>query len=1812
MGNSNVTIQTVGLYSEPNQLSVPEGALTEASNVIIQRDNVIEPRRGFKLFGTPFGTITDRLKQLFVYKFRLLRHWGNTLEFDTGTLTNSGEELFSPFDASVEEAQAGLRIKSVESNGNFFFTSSQGIRKLSAATTKDFTTAPGYLTLAGGIKALDLTANPILAQGNITGFLPQDGAVAYRAVWGTIDNNKNLILGVPSQRAEVFNSLTNLLSLDFDTVLNAIQNTANQTSPNNSVISDADYVSTLAVTSNATPEQIQTNMIALASKLDTDLLLANSAGTAPLTISAFNIVNNTTPGQANVATITFSSGNPSNYWSSGSIVYLTGFPKGENLTDMNGLESISSVTSTTISFLTTATTNSQIFTGAAVTTGTPGRVTITAHGFNNGDAFKFSNSGGALPTGLTAGTTYFAGNVTANTFDIYSDAGLTTPVNVSAIGTGTNTVTLFFPVTNTSINSGEFRSLTTPGLPSQPATDDQLLALQAYLQQIIGKLQGFPSTGTPPIVSAFSQTNYITGLSVTTSANVKLVVTIPQQVTTKYFVQIYRSSVIQATGTASLSQLTPSDELQLVYEAFPTADELAAGVMTIIDVTPDQFLGADLYTNEASGVGIANANETPPFALDINKYKNYVFLANTRTKYRMSLSLLGVSKLVEDYEDGITPTITISDGTRTNIYSFVIGVQQEVQITTVADVAGSLNSTAFAVFTANDETEYYFWYNVDGTGVDPAIADAVGIQVPINTNDNANTVAAKTNQVISTVTQVDFNSSVAGNVITIQNANEGYTSAPLALTSGFAVSTTLAGQGQKLSRSLTRFGTVADVFGTLAGTYFTAYTSFDQQQYYFWYRVSGTGVDPVVAGMIGFPIDISTNDSSFTVASKTAAQINASLPTVFVASNPSANNLEISPYGFGPSTSSTAGTSGFALNSFAPGFLQVLLSNKVSPAQAVDETARSFVEAINRNPAETIYSFYLSQSSTVPGQMTLESRTLTTPEYYLVANNENTGSSFNPDLSPTNKVASLTSGDSNNNIVVTTDPHGLVTGDQIFMTGTASVPNIDGVRTILYLTPTSFRIDTTIGSATTTNAYVTPVIDANGGDNEARPNRIYYSAFQQPEAFPLPNTIDVGDADKAILRIFPLRDSLFVFKEDGLFRISGEQSPFTLQLFDPSCVLIAPDSVSVSKNVIYGWTTQGILNVTEAGVSNPPVSRPIDVSILPLTKENYSSFPTATWGIGYESDNSYIVFTVKEPTDTGATIAYRYSTLTSSWTTFDKTDTCGIVNIADDKLYLGAGDANSIEQERKTFSRLDYADKELVLALNDGKYFGNSINLTNVNGVSAGDVLIQNQTLTVYEFNILLQKLTNDPGLQNNQISSITTGLTPIITTVGNHFLSTGDYVNITQTQTTPNIDGLYQVNVLSATTFQVTVPKPILTGGTTGLVKYDYYENLKVSGGTNLQNNLIALATRLNIEPNLIYREQTGTIVTNTAASPTIVELTAPHNLGIAGTVRQIRISGNTGSVPSINGDFEVTVVDDTHLSIDLTVTVPGTGGSFDTIDDYLTAISSTSGAITNIKASNPTVITAPNHGMVSDRFIRITSANSSPVIDGNYQATIIDENNFTIPINVLIQGTSGFFSTIDGNFVDLQTNYNYIVNTLNVDSGTAFKNYIPISSTTSQETIITAVNTFTNTLSLNLTLDLVVGPVTVFKAIPTAFTYSPITFKDALNLKQISEATLMFENKQFSTGTLSFKSDLVPDFIPVTVPGNGNGNFGGGTGKFGGNFFGGGANAAPFRTYIPRPTQRCRYIVPQFTHTIALEKYSINGLSLTGNVQESSRAYR
>lgn len=1276
--SSSVNIKAAGIVISPNQMEVPPGGLSEASDVIIKRDSVIESRRGFKLYGSALPSIVDRVKQLLSYKTRLLRHY-----FDTNSATNKlqfdsdGDGAFENFSGTYNEAQTGLRIKSLESNGNLYFTTDEGIKKISAKTAADLTTAAGFITPAGGIKAIDATAVVNLTPGNQTGFLPQDSTVAYRVVWGSNDANGNLILGTPSQRTEVYNPLLNMLLLDYTDVLEALDDIAP-----GSLINAANYVNTFKLLSSASASTLYSGLQNLCTAIDNDILYADNVAVAPLQISSAAI-------STGVCTITFSSGNPQNYLVTGDRIRLAGFSPVSGT--LNGAQQVTVLSPTTLSFNTTAT--------GAVSLSTP-----TINSYN----YEFLSPSYALP--------------------------------------------------------------------ATPPTDDDLVNLQGTIQSIITRLQVEPNA----TINTSYSTLYIAPLAITTTATVFVTFSIPKDVTTNNFYQIYRSAILQATGTTSLSNLTPGDEMKLVYEAYATTADIAAKTITIEDVTPDSFAGAFLYSNQVSGEGALQTNDIPPFALDIAKYKNVIFYANTRTRQRLSFSLLGVTNMVAAYNPSSPPQVTITDGVTTNTYTFILGVEQVTNITCKAGstLAASGPASYFTINSAEDATSYYVWYKIN-TATDPAVSGKTGIQVNALVGDTATQIAQKTRDAIAGQL-FDFTTSSSTSTVTVTNVNVGYTSNPTAGTSGFTTPTvTTSGKGE-----------------------------------------------------------------------------NAALK-------------------------------------------YVLLSDAVSPSQAVDITARSFIRVVNKNTSEDVYFYYLSSSTGIPGQFFAESRDINDNTFYLLANNSTTGASFSPDISPDLFINNISI--AANAVITTTTSHGLVNGDSIVISNTNSTPIIDGLRAITYISSTTFSIPvtTTIGG---NQGSIKVTTDAVFSSNDSLPNRIYYSKLNQPDAVPIVNTIDVGAKDKEILRIFTLRDSLFIYKQDGLFRISGEIAPFNLSLFDASAILIAPDSLSLSNNLIYGWTTQGISATGESGVST--ISRPIDIDILRLASNNYPNFSTLTWGVGYESDNSYTVYTNVNISDTVAKIGYRYGNLTNTWTTINKTTTCGIINSTDDRMYLGAGDTNYIEQERKTFTRADYADRELSSTISAGTYLGKTIILPNVTQYVSGDSFVQEQLLTIYTYNALLQKLDLDSGLQDDYFStleaiagndlsaklvalankldsdpgtvnknyytliqSISGSVTnisianPTVITSVAHGLVNGRVITLSGTNSNPTINGTYTITRINANTFSI----PIEVQFTAGTAGSYFTEN---SDFEDIQACYNAIIANLNVD--------TGVSFNNYLTSTSTTELEA------------------------------------------------------------------------------------------------------------------------------------------------------------------------------------------------------------------------------------------------------------------------------------------------------------------------------------------------
>lgn len=172
---SKVTVKATGLCLQGNDMALPEGALSQAENVVITRDNIVETRRGYTICGT------KALARLFPFKEYLVGWAAGVLSTsaDGATWLNYSGTLSALPDAPVRVAEA---------SSDLFLTSSDGVKRLDAIA--------GTPEAAGVPAALDPWTSMITA-----GFAVQPGnQVAYRVVWGKRDASGRLILGSPSGR----------------------------------------------------------------------------------------------------------------------------------------------------------------------------------------------------------------------------------------------------------------------------------------------------------------------------------------------------------------------------------------------------------------------------------------------------------------------------------------------------------------------------------------------------------------------------------------------------------------------------------------------------------------------------------------------------------------------------------------------------------------------------------------------------------------------------------------------------------------------------------------------------------------------------------------------------------------------------------------------------------------------------------------------------------------------------------------------------------------------------------------------------------------------------------------------------------------------------------------------------------------------------------------------------------------------------------------------------------------------------------------------------------------------------------------------------------------------------------------------------------------------------------------------------------------------------------------------------------------------------------------------------------------------------
>lgn len=214
--------------------------------------------------------------------------------------------------------------------------------------------------------------------------------------------------------------------------------------------------------------------------------------------------------------------------------------------------------------------------------------------------------------------------------------------------------------------------------------------------------------------------------------------------------------------------------------------------------------------------------------------------------------------------------------------------------------------------------------------------------------------------------------------------------------------------------------------------------------------------------------------------------------------------------------------------------------------------------------------------------------------------------------------------------------------------------------------------------------------------NQNQPNAVYFSKDREYEHVPTLNYLLIGAANKKILRIEPLRNSVIVIKEEGIYRITGDSpSSFVATPLDLTVYCKARDSVSTLANQVFMLSNQGVVAISENGVQ--VVSREIANVFIPLFTN--TSLANVTYGIGYESEGQYLISTITNSTDLSQNQTLVFNIYTKTWVRWTFGIAAAMIEPSTDKLYFATPSSLIVNVERKAFDNTDYADPEQSITI---------------------------------------------------------------------------------------------------------------------------------------------------------------------------------------------------------------------------------------------------------------------------------------------------------------------------------------------------------------------------------------------------------------------------------------------------------------------------------------------------------------------------------
>lgn len=181
-------------------------------------------------------------------------------------------------------------------------------------------------------------------------------------------------------------------------------------------------------------------------------------------------------------------------------------------------------------------------------------------------------------------------------------------------------------------------------------------------------------------------------------------------------------------------------------------------------------------------------------------------------------------------------------------------------------------------------------------------------------------------------------------------------------------------------------------------------------------------------------------------------------------------------------------------------------------------------------------------------------------------------------------------------------------------------------------------------------ATTTPIANRNG---------LVYSKTGQPDQITTALAtapILVGTALEEIQRIIPTRNALWVLKQDGIWRVTGNAGQFEVTPFDPTVKITGKLTAVALNNQVYFLSDQGVVRVSESGVEiiSPQVNGFFEIP------KNSSTNHALSFAAARERRGQYILWKVAGGSNKG----FVYHLDSEAWTTREEVTASAFVPFA--------------------------------------------------------------------------------------------------------------------------------------------------------------------------------------------------------------------------------------------------------------------------------------------------------------------------------------------------------------------------------------------------------------------------------------------------------------------------------------------------------------------------------------------------------------------